>query len=171
MAKAKTKARTKAKARVEVKEEVMEEPKAELPPEEDSIIARVYLERNTGLEIVEWPDAEEHIKAIYKASGGDDRDFIFYEQDGTPVYMAVMNGRYSKLQFPQPGNQSGQAGMTSMELYSKGVTLAEGVEKIIELETQPKPSLIDQARKIMTPTIVIVACVIAIFLIIAMMKG
>ena len=61
--------------------------------------------------------------------------------------------------------------MTATKLYSLGVTFPCEVEKVIELETEPKPSLIDQARKIMTPTLVIVACVLVIFLLVVIMKG
>lgn len=149
----------------------------------DGSIGRVYLQKKTGLEILERPDAEADIKGIRQASNDDDSPYIFYEEDGEPVYMAIKNQGYKPLVFPEPGPEpkpgtelvpearKQKMGMTSMELYSIAVTLPQEIAKIIELETEPKPSLIDQAKKIMTPTIVIVACVVAIFLIVAMMKG
>lgn len=174
-----TKTRKRASRRVPrvLKEDPKQRPDPPEPtqePQEENIrlstIQRVYLRKVTGLEVVEWPDAEEHIKAI-QALGEDDRPFIFYEQDGSPVYMANMNGTYQAPTFPPPGKEETQAGMTSMELYSYAITLAQAIEKIIELETQPKPSLLDQAKKIMTPTIAIVACVFVIFLMVVVIQG
>ena len=151
----------------EVKEEV------EPQPQPNNLINRIYLITKTGFEIWEGTEAEADIKAIQKASEeaeDGDTPFVFYE-DGRPVYIAVKNGYLSSLAFPEPGSREGQTGMTSMELYGISVTLPSTIEKIIELETQPKPSLIDQAKKIMTPTIAIVACVFVIFLMLALMKG
>lgn len=144
----------------------------EVENQPQSLIARVYLIKKTGIEMVEGADAESHIKAILEASKGDDAEYVFYE-DKKPVYVAIQNGTYQPLRFPEPGPDpdKGQTGLTSIDLYAWAVTLAGAIEKIIEGETEPKPSLLDQARKVMTPTIVIVACVIAIFLITALIKG
>lgn len=152
----------------EAKNEVRDEAQAPF----DSLIERVYLSRKGNLEMIEGIDAEADIKAIQEATKGDDEEYTFYE-DGRPVYMAIKNGSYSPLVFPQPGPDinKGQIGYTSIQLYGWAVTLAGTIEKIIELETEPKPSLIDQAKKIMTPTIVIVASIVAVFLIVVMMGG
>ena len=157
----------------EVKKEVKVkvEPQPEIP-DHDGLIDRIYLVKKTGPEMFEGLDAEAHIKAIQKANAEDDTAYTFYE-DGRPVYIAIKNGYYSPLVFPEPGPDTAkqQSGMTSMELYGLTVTFASTIEKIIELETQPKPSLIDQAKKIMTPTLVIVASILAIFLLAVMTKG
>jgi len=154
----------------------------------ESLISRVYLSKKTGVEILEGSDAEADIKGIRAKCNGDDTDYTFYEENGEPVYMAIKNQTYEPFYFPEPGPEpkptksedeeetmvekgKRKMGMTSMELYSKAVTLPQTIAKIIELETQPKPSLIDQAKKIMTPTIAIVACVLVIFLILVVMKG
>ena len=160
------------------KRKVVEEVKA-IPADTaeplDTLIGRVYLIVPGGLQAIEMPDAEEHIRAIQKAAKDypdGDLPFTFYE-GGKPVYMAIKNGKYEALAFPEPGPHvnEGQIGMTSVRLYSLAETLASTIEKIIELETEPKPSLLDQAKKIMTPTIAIVACVLVIFLILVVMKG
>ncbi len=154
-----------------VKEAPRVEPQPETP-EPDSLIARIYLVRKTGIEMLEGIEAEADIKTIQQANAEDDTAYTFYE-DGRPVYIAIKNGYYGPLVFPEPGPETAkqQTGMTSMELYGLAVTLAGTIEKIIELETQPKPSLIDQAKKIMTPTLVIVASILAIFLLAVMTKG
>lgn len=153
----------------EAKNEVRDEAQALF----DSLIGRIYLVKKTGVEMLEGIDAEADIKSIQQATGGDDTEYTFYETDGRPVYIAIKNGHLSPLPFPEPGPNpdKGQTGMTSIELYGLAVTLASTIEKIIELETQPKPSLIDQAKRIMTPTIVIVAAIVAVFLIVVMMGG
>ena len=148
-------------------------PKKALTPEEqlDTLIGRIYLVKKTGFEILEGADAAKDIKAIQdgtKNTTDGDMPYTFYE-NGRPVYVAVKNGGYSPITFPDPGTKEGEMGMSSMELYSLAVTLAQTIEKIIELETLPKPSLIDQAKRIMTPTIAIVACVFVIFLIVMSM--
>jgi len=139
----------------------------------NTLIGRIYLVKKTGFEILEGADAAKDIKAIQegtKNTTDGDGPYTFYES-GRPVYVAVNtgNGGYSPVTFPDPGPKEGEMGMSSMELYSLAVTLAQTIEKIIELETLPKPSLIDQAKKIMTPTIAIVACVFVIFLIVMSM--
>lgn len=160
-------ARTRSAVK-EAKDEVKDEAQASF----DSLIGRVYLIKKTGVEMLEGVDAEPHIKAIEQGSEGDDTAYTFYE-DGRPVYIAVKNGYYSPLEFPEPGSKTneGQVGITSIELYGLTVTFPSTIEKIIELETQPKPSLIDQAKRIMTPTIVIVAAIVGVFLIVVMMQG
>jgi len=152
-----------------VKDEVREETQVEL----DDLIDTVYLIKKTGIEVIEGSDAESDIRAIQKASKGDDTAFTFYNENHRPFYIAILNGDYSPLVFPEPGPDitKGQIGYTSIQLYGWAVTLAGTIEKIIELETEPKPSLIDQAKKIMTPTIVIVASIVAVFLIVVMMGG
>lgn len=161
-----------AKKQNAVKEK-QEETKVETQPDPENLIDRIYLIKKTGIEMLEGADAEADIKAIIKGSkeGKDgDMPYKFYE-NGEEVYIAIKNGYYSPLTFPEPGTKPEQTGMTAMKLYGLGVTFPIEVEKIIELETEPKPSLIDQARKIMTPTLVIVACIVAIFLISVIMKG
>jgi len=161
-----------AKKRIVVKNKP-EEVKIETQPEAENLIDRIYLIKQTGIEMREGEDAEADIKAIIEAARKDkqgDRQYKFYET-GEEVYIAIKNGYYSPLTFPEPGMKPDQTGMTAMKLYSLGVTFPCEVEKVIELETEPKPSLIDQARKIMTPTLVIVACVLAIFLLVVIMKG
>lgn len=185
MAKKKT---TVVKETPDEKTEVIARAQPEEDNHQDDLIHRVYLSKITGLEILEGSDAESVIKGIRETSNGDDTPYTFYEENGKPVYLAIKNSRYEPFVFPEPGSESrgleakgegeslherikNKMGMTSMELYSKAVTLPSTIEKIIELETQPKPSLIDQAKKIMTPTIAIVACVLVIFLILVVMKG
>jgi hypothetical protein len=154
----------------EIKDEVVEE-----KPKEDDLIKRVYLSTNTGIKMLDGEAAMEDIKAIREANPDDDSDYVVYDDDlgGAPAYFAIKNGYYSPLAYPEPGPNidSGEIGMTSMELYALAVTLPETIEKIIERETEPKPSLIDQARKIMTPTLVIVGAIVAIFLIAVMIGG
>lgn len=153
---------------------VKEETKVESQPASDSLISRIYLITKTGPEMLEGVDAEVDIKAIQEAaknSEDGDTPYTFYENGRVPVYVAIKDGSLTPLVFPEPGAEPGQAGMTSMELYAKAVTLPSTIEKIIELETQPKPSLIDEAKRIMTPTIAIIACVLVIFLILVTMKG
>lgn len=181
----------------EVIEEAQLEPIPEVPPEPepDDLIRRMYLIKKSGIELLEGPEAAISIKALREElDGDDDTDFTFYE-GGRPVYIAVQNGlhptlplsdealpevetakaygHYSPLQFPEPGPKisEGQSGYTSMELYGWAVTLPLTISKIIELETEPKPSLLDQAKKVMTPTIVIVAAIVAVFLIVVLMQG
>lgn len=185
MAKKKT---TAVKEKPEEKPEVIANAQPEEDNHQDDLIRRVYLSKITGVEILEGSDAEDVIKGIRAASNGDDTPYTFYEENGKPVYLAIKNSRYEPFVFPEPGSESrdleikdeGESlherikhkmGMTSMQLYAIAVTLASTIEKIVELETQPKPSLIDQAKKIMTPTIAIVACVLVIFLILVVMKG
>lgn len=157
-----------------------ESPKEQAPAEQlDTLIGRVYLIKKTGFEILDGADALPSIKTIQegtKTTDDGDMPYTFYE-DGRPVYVAIDNGHISPVAFPEPGVAAGDAeaiekqmGMSSMTLYSLAVTLAQTIEKIIELETTPKPSLIDQAKKIMTPTIAIVACVFVIFLIVISMQ-
>ena len=156
-----------------VVKKVKQEAKVEVQPDTDNPIKRVYLGTIRGMQMLEGIDAEEDIRGIREASAGDDRPYTFYEAGDVPVYIAIKNGNYSPLVFPEPGTSAdkGEAGMTSMELYGLAVTLPSTIEKIIELETEPKPSLLDQARKIMTPTLVIVASILAIFLLVVIMKG
>ena len=145
----------------------------------DTLIGRVYLIKKTGVELLDGVDAQPTIKQIQEGTKDNtDRDmaYTFYE-DGKPVYVAVENGNLSPVTFPEPGEENEKTptgekkmGMSSMRLYSLAVTLAQTIEKIIELETTPKPSLIDQAKKIMTPTIAIIACVFVIFLIVISMQ-
>lgn len=179
MTKTKGKATTKIKPIAKqslAQEKVQEIQEGEVKQENNnSPIKRVYLATKTGIEVLEGEDAQEDIKGIFDASRNleeGDSPYIGYE-GGKPVYIAIKNGNYSPLVFPEPGSkmENGQTGMTSMELYSLAVTLACTVERIIELETEPKPSLIDQARKIMTPTLVIVGAIVAIFLIAVMIGG
>ena len=175
---AKTKVVVKRKPKVEVANEKVvldivegrEEPKVEAPLEPENLIDTVYLIKKKGFEILEGDDAMVDIKAIQEASAGEDTAYTFYE-GGEPIYIAIKNGSYSPLKFPEPGKGADQSGMTAMKLYSLGVTFPATIEKIIELETEPKPSLLDQAKKIMTPTIVIVGCVLVIFLLVVIMKG
>lgn len=137
----------------------------------DTLIGKVYLIKKTGYELLEGDDAIPDIKAIQEGTkDAKDRDmpYTFYE-NGRPVYVAIKNGTISPIVFPDPGTNEEEMGMSSMELYSLAVTLAQTIEKIIELETTPKPSLIDQAKRVMTPTIAIVACVFVIFLIVMSM--
>lgn len=156
-------------------EKVPEKPANQEPKPEDqldTLIGKVYLIRKTGVELLEGPDAIPKIKTIQEGTRDNpdgDMDYTFYE-GGRPVYVAVENGTLSPLTFPDPGAKPEQMGMTSMKLYSLAVTLAQTIEKIIELETTPKPSVVDQAKKIMTPTIAIVACVFVIFLIVISMQ-
>lgn len=154
------------------KKQIAVKEREEALPEEESLIDRIYLSKKGRLEMLEGADAKVHIKAIQDNTNGNDEDYTFYE-DGRPVYFAIQNGQYSPLVFPLPGSKvkEGQMGYTSIQLYGWAVTLAGAIEKIIELLTEPKPSLIDQARKIMTPTIVVVASIIGVFLIVAMMGG
>lgn len=147
--------------------------KPEPEPKLDTLIGKVYLVKTTGVELLEGDNAIPKIKTIMDGTKGmtdGDMPYTFYE-NGRPVYVAIENGALSPLTFPEPGAKPEQTGMTSMRLYSLAVTLAQTIEKIIELETTPKPSLLDQAKKIMTPTIAIVACVFVIFLILITMKG
>jgi len=161
-----------------------ETPKAE--QQLDTLIGRVYLIKKTGYEILDGADALPSIKTIQegtKDTPGGDMPYTFYE-NGRPVYVAIDNGNISPLAFPTPGEAKEKTatgeektapgerkmGLSSTRLYSLAVTLAQTIEKIIELETTPKPSLIDQAKKIMTPTIAIVACVFVIFLILISMQ-
>ena len=178
---AKTKVAVKKKTKVEIVDEKVvlditegqEEAKVETQPEPENLIDRIYLIKKTGIEMLEGEDAEVDIKAIIKAGKkGEDGDtpYKFYEA-GEEVYIAIKNGYYSPLKFPEPGEKPEQTGMTAMKLYGLGVTFPLTIERIIELETEPKPSLIDQARKIMTPTLVIVASILAIFLLVVIMKG
>jgi hypothetical protein len=159
-------------AKREVRQEVAPTAGAERQPDADNLISRIYLIKNRGVELFDGPDAEADIKAIQEISKDDDSPYTFYE-NGMPVYLAIKNGNYSPLVFPEPGTsvEKGEAGMTSMELYGLTVTLPSTIEKIIELETEPKPSLLDQARKIMTPTLVIVGSILVIFLLVVIMKG
>lgn len=165
-----------AKKQSAVKEkpkEAQAEPKIEAQPEPENLVDKVYLIKKTGIEMLEGADAEADIKAIIEAGKkGEDGDtpYKFYEA-GEEIYIAIKNGYYSPLKFPDPGEKTDQTGMTAMKLYSLGVTFPSTIEKIIELETEPKPSLIDQARKIMTPTIVIVGAILVIFLLVVIMKG
>lgn len=177
-----TRARRPARAKVEPElvqeaqpEPVVVEPEPVPEPEGNDLIRRVYLVTKAGNVVLEGEDALADMRGIYDASRAledGDRAYTFYE-DGAPVYIAIKNGNYSPVVFPEPGPDigKGETGMTSMELYGLAVTLASTVEKIIERETEPKPSLIDQARKVMTPTLVIVGAIIAIFLIVVMIGG
>lgn len=162
----------KKQTAVKKKEEVKDKVREESQVDSDGLIDTVYLIKKTGIEMIEGIDAMADIKAIREASKGDDTPYTFYES-GRPVYWAIKNGSYSPLVFPEPGSKvkEGQMGYTSIQLYGWAVTLASTIERIIEILTEPKPSLIDQARKIMTPTIVIVAAIIGVFLIVAMIGG
>ena len=83
-----------AKKQSAVKEK-QEKVKAQAEPEVEELIDTVYLIKKAGIEILEGVDAEADIKAIREGSKKDnegDTPYTFYEEDGTPIYIAIKNG-------------------------------------------------------------------------------
>jgi len=140
----------------------------ELEPEFDSIINRVYLVTRNGFEVHEGPQARPIIKEISEIAGDDDSSFRFYEH-GAPVYLAIKASEPRAMTFPDPGPAVDEYGLTSVELYGLAVTLANTISRIVELETCGKPSLMMEAKKIMTLALPIVAAVFVIFLMVVIM--
>jgi len=141
-------------------------------PSVNNAIDTVYLVTKAGIEVRDGIEAESAIKEIKRASGDDDTPYIFFE-DGRPVYLAVKASVPRPLVFPEPGPDivKGQYGVTSVELYGWAVTLAETIARIVEGETKGKPSLMMEAKKIMTLALPIVAAVFAIFIMAVLLKG
>ena len=133
----------------------------EQPP--DSAIKRVYLSTHAGVQVYEGQQAWPLIREIQAVAGDDDTPFICYEE-GYPVYVALRASEVRPLVFPEPGSGADQYGLTSVELYGLTVTFPNTIARIIELETRAKAGLMNEAKKIMTLALPIVAAVFAIFI-------
>jgi len=132
-----------------------------------SIVDTVYLITNAGLEILIGPDAKELIQKIEE---GDRLPYTFYE-NGHPVYGGIKDSPIRPLTFPAPGSEKDKYGITSPELYAKGVTYPEIVSRIIQLQTKTKPGLMDQIKKAMTLATPIVAMAFIIFIMAVALGG
>ena len=143
-------------------------PEPEQPP--DSTIKRVYLNTHAGVQVYENQQAWPLIREIQAVAGDDDTPFIFYE-DGMPVYVALRASEVRPLVFPEPGSAADQYGLTSVELYGLTVTFPNTIARIIELETRAKGGLMNEAKKIMTLALPIVAAVFAIFIMAVLLGG
>ena len=132
-----------------------------------SIVNTVYLITNAGVEILVGPDAKEFIETIEK---GDRLAYTFYE-NGRPVYGGIKDSPIRPLIFPEPGSEKDKYGITSPELYAKGVTYAEIVSRIIQLQTKTKPGFMDQIKKAMTLATPIVAMAFIIFIMAVALGG
>jgi len=144
------------------------EPTPEQPP--DSDIRRVYVGTHAGVQVYEGPRAWPLIREIQEVSAGDDTPFICYEQ-GAPVYFALRASALRPLAFPDPGAKADEYGDTSVELYGWAVTFPHTIARIVEKETQGKPSLLNEAKKIMTLALPIVAAIFAIFIMAVLLGG
>lgn len=133
------------------------------------VIDTVYLITNAGVEVLVGPDAEELIKEI---EGGTNRlAYTFYENGRRPVYGGIKDSPIRPLTFPDPGPEKEKYGITSPELYAKGVTYAEIVSRIIQIQTKTKPGLMDQIKKAMTLATPIVALAFIIFIMAVALGG
>jgi len=148
------------------------QPEAEQPP--GGNIGRVYVGTHAGVEVCEkeqaWPLIREIRARADELFEGDDTPFICYE-DGQPVYVALRASALRPMAFPDPGKAAEEYGVTSVELYGWAVTLAQTIAKIVEKETQGKPSLLSDAKKIMTLALPIVAAIFAIFIMAVLLGG
>jgi hypothetical protein len=75
------------------------------------------------------------------------------------------------LAFPDPGAKADEYGDTSVELYGWAVTFPHTIARIVEKETQGKPGLLNEAKKIMTLALPIVAAIFAIFIMAVLLGG
>jgi len=131
------------------------------------MIEKVYLIINSGLEILIGRDASPVIEEIEK---GNKQQYTFCEE-GNSVYLAIKNSQIAPLVFPAPGKEKENYGITSPELYAKGVTYAEIVSRIIQAQTKAESTLMDRIKKAMTLATPIVAMAFIIFIMAVALKG
>lgn len=144
-------------------------PEAEKAP--DPNINRVYIGTHAGPEVYEGKQAWPLIREIQEIAGGDDTPFVCYLEDGSPVYVALRASELRPIAYPEPGAEAGQYGLTSVELYGLAVTFPQTIARIVEKETQGKPSLLNDAKKIMTLALPIVAAIFVIFIMAVALGG
>jgi hypothetical protein len=145
-------------------------PKPEPEKAPDPNIKRVYVAAHSGVEVFDGKAAWPLIREIKEVADGDDTPFICYE-DGAPVYVALRASPLRPLAFPDPGGDADQYGVTSVQMYGWTVTFPQTIAKIIELETRGKPSLLNDAKKIMTLALPIVAAIFVIFIMAVALGG
>ena len=134
-----------------------------------SIVDTVYLITGAGVEILVGPDAKDLIEEIEKRK--DRLDFTFYENGRREVYGGIKDSPIRPLTFPTPGSEKEKYGITSPELYAKGVTYPEIVSRIIRMQTKTKPGLMDQIKRAMTLATPIVAMAFIIFIMAVSLGG
>lgn len=146
------------------------EPATEIEKAPEGNISRVYIGTHAGVQVYEGKQAWPVIREIREIAAGDDTPFICYE-NGMPVYVARRASALRPMPYPDPGSAADQYGLTAVELYGLTVTFPQTIAKIVEKETQGKPSLLNDAKKIMTLALPIVAAVFAIFLMAVILGG
>jgi hypothetical protein len=144
-------------------------PEAESAP--DPNINRVYIGTHAGVEVYEGKQAWPLIREIKEVAGDDDTAFTCYEEDGSPVYVALRASALRPIAFPEPGDKANEYGVTSVQMYGWVMTFPQTIAKIVEKETQGKPSLLSDAKKIMTLALPIVAAIFAIFVMAVALGG
>jgi hypothetical protein len=146
-------------------------PKPEAEKAPDPNINRVYIGTHAGVEVYEGKQAWPLIREIKEVAGDDDTAFTCYEEDGSPVYVALRASALRPIAFPEPGEKSNEYGVTSVQMYGWVMTFPQTIAKIVEKETQGKPSLLSDAKKIMTLALPIVAAIFAIFVMAVALGG
>lgn len=143
-------------------------PEPEQPPNSD--IKRVYISTHGGVQVYDGQQAWPLIREIQEVAQGDDTPFICYE-DNMPVYVAKKASAVRPIDYPEPGAAANQYGATSVELYGWAVTFPHTIARIVEKETQGKPGRLNEAKKIMTLALPIVAAIFAIFIMAVLLGG
>ena len=126
-------------------------------------VTKVYLITEKGIEVRWGADAADIIAQIE----ANPRPYSYREEDGSEVYLAVLDHSLRPLEFPAPEDY----GTTSAELYAKAVTCADLVAQVIELQSKTKGGFFAGLKGTLTPILGIAALAFVIMIMAVALKG